>query len=315
LIEISRATDLYQRILDGLSGIVIGKEDIKQALVLALVAGGHLLIEGPPGTAKTKLASCFARIIGGSFKRIQFTPDLMPADITGFYLYSPTGEPAFMEGPIFANIVLADELNRTTPRTQAALIEAMQEAQVTIERKTYPLASPFMVVATQVQSGTEGTYPLTEVQIDRFLLRVQSSYPSAEEEKRVLSQIDEIDEENIRAASSIEEILKVQEMAKEVYVAPSITEYIISIINCLRSDPDIQGGLSTRSSVALYKCSRVLALLEGRDYVIPDDVKYLGSPAIEHRIRVKPEAEMDEITPGIILARAFEKVPVPRLEQ
>lgn len=299
--------------MDELSRIIIGKEEMKRAMLLALIAGGHLLIEGPPGTAKTKLSNCFARVIGGSFKRIQLTPDMLPADITGFYLYSPTGAPSFIEGPIFANVVLADELNRTTPQTQSALIEAMGERQVTIERKTYPLASPFMVIATQVQSGLEGTYPLTEVQMDRFMLRVQSSYPSPEEERQVLSRIDDIDDMDIRAVTSVEEILQVQQMVKEVHVDTSIMDYIISIINNLRDDPDIQGGISSRSSLSLFKCSRALALLEGREFVIPDDIKYLGAFAVEHRIKVKPEAEMDDITPAMLLKRAFEKAPVPRM--
>ena len=172
----NKVTDLYEKILGEVSKVVIGKDEIKEALMLALIAGGHVLIEGLPGTAKTKLAKSFGEIIGGQFKRIQFTPDMMPVDITGFYLYSPTGDPRFIEGPIFTNIVLADELNRTTPRTQSALLEAMQEYQVTIERKTYSLVKPFMVIATQVQAGAEGTYPLTDVQIDRFLLMVHSIF-------------------------------------------------------------------------------------------------------------------------------------------
>jgi len=173
---------------------------------LALIAGGHILIEGFPGTAKTKLAKSFATAIGGEFKRIQFTPDMMPADITGFYLYTPDGNSRFVEGAIFANILLADELNRTTPRTQSALLEAMQEYQVTVERKTYPLPKPFMVIATQVLAGGEGTYPLTNVQIDRFLLRVFSGYSTKEEEKRMISEIDRIDEPSISHITSLEEI-------------------------------------------------------------------------------------------------------------
>ena len=308
-----RLTDVYEKILGELSKTIIGKEEIKQALVLALIAGGHVLIEGFPGTAKTKLANSFAGAIGGQFKRIQFTPDMMPADITGFYIYSPTGDSRLIEGPIFANIVLADELNRTTPRTQSALLEAMQEYQVTIERTTYALEKPFMVIATQVQSGAEGTYSLTDVQMERFLLRVFSEYSSKEEEKQVISNIDKIDEPDINAVTTSDEIKELQKLAKEVHVSPDIVDYTTSIVGYLRSDPDVLSGPSTRSSIALYKCSRVLALIDGRDFVIPDDIKHLVLPTTEHRIRVKPEAEMDDITPRIILERALEQVPVPKL--
>ncbi len=309
-----KVSNLYKRILSEISKTIIGKDEIKEALMLALIAGGHVLIEGFPGTAKTKLARSFAGGIGGVFKRIQFTPDMMPADVTGFYLYSPSGDSRFIEGPIFANIVLADELNRTTPRTQSALLEAMQEYQVTIERKTYSLEKPFMVIATQVQSGAEGTYPLTDVQMDRFLLRVLSEYSSKEEEKQVISNIDQIDEPDINAVTTPGEIKEMQELAKGAHVSPDIVEYITSIVDYLRSDPDVLSGPSTRSSIALYKCSRVLALLDGRDFVIPDDIKHLVHPAVEHRIRVKPEAEMEDVTPKIILERALEQVPVPKLE-
>jgi MoxR-like ATPase len=313
-IEIKKAVDLHQRILGEISKVVIGKKEIKEALMLSLLAGGHLLIEGPPGTAKTTVARSFAEAIGGVFKRIQFTPDMVPADITGFYLYNPEGKSTFVEGPLFANIILADELNRTTPRTQSALLEAMQEQQITIERKTYPLVQPFMVVAAQIQSGGEGTYPLTDVQIDRFLLRIWSEYPSKEEEKQVISNIDRIDTSSIRTVTGVEEILEVRQLVKQVQVAPDITEYIVTIVESLRADPDILSGPSPRSGIALYKCARALALFDGRDYVIPDDVKHLAFAALEHRVRIKPEAEMDEITPRQILQRTLDKVPVPRFK-
>ncbi|MFA4835957.1 MAG: MoxR family ATPase [Dehalococcoidia bacterium] len=313
--NIERVSDMHKRMLNEISKVVIGKDEIKQALMIALIAGGHLLIEGFPGSAKTKVARTFAEIIGGKFNRIQFTPDMMPADITGFYLYSPNGAPSrFIEGPIFANIVLADELNRTTPRTQSALLEAMQEHQVTIEAKTYHLAKPFMVVATQIRSGGEGTYAITDVQMDRFLLKVESTYSSKEEEKRIIGEIDRIDKPDIQAISTIDEISELQELAKTCYVSPDIIEYITSIVHSLRLDRDVLSGPSSRASIALFKCSRVLALLEGRDFVIPDDVKYLLIPAVEHRIMIKPEAEMDDITPRMIIERTLEQVPVPKPE-
>ncbi len=309
-----KVTDLYAKLLSEISQVIIGKDEIKEALIVALIAGGHVLIEGLAGTAKTKLAKTFAGVIGGEFKRIQFTPDMMPADVTGFYAYSPDGASRFIEGPIFADVVLADELNRTTPRTQAAMLEAMQESQVTIERKTYPLSPHFMVIATQVQSGSEGTYSLTDVQIDRFLLRALSKYSSKEEEKQIISGIDKIDDPDIHAVTTLDEIGELRELARQVYVSPDIAEYIVSFVELLRQDHDVLSGPSSRCGIALYKCSRALALLDGRDFVIPDDVKQLIFPAAEHRIRVKPEAEMDDITPRMILERTLERVPAPKLE-
>jgi len=311
--ESHRISDLYQRILAEISKVIIGKGEIEQALMLALIAGGHVLIEGLPGTAKTKLARTFAEAIGGQFKRIQFTPDMMPADITGFYIYSPNGDSRFIEGPIFAHIVLADELNRTTPRTQAALLEAMQEYQVTIEGKRFSLEKPFMVIATQVPTGGEGTYPLTDVQVDRFLLMLKSAYPTRDEEKQIVSEIDKIDEPEVKIVTTLPEILRLQQLAKQVHVSPDIVEYATGIVTSLRTNPDVLWGPSVRASIALYKCSRVLALLDGRDYVIPDDIKSLAFNAIEHRIRVKPEAEMDDITSHMIIERVLNKIPVPKL--
>jgi MoxR-like ATPase len=313
LSEVNKVSDIYARIMNEISKVVVGKEAIKEGLILSLIAGGHVLIEGYPGTAKTKLAKSFVEAVGGRFKRIQFTPDMMPADVTGFYIYSPNSESRFVEGPIFANIVLADELNRTTPRTQAALLEAMQEHQVTIETTTFPLYNPFMVIATQVESGGEGTYPLTDVQVDRFLLRISSGYATKEEEKRIITNIDQIDEPDIHPVINLDEIIELQKYVKNVQVSPDIVEYITSITESLRKDNDVQSGPSIRSSISLYKCSRVSAMLDGRDFVIPDDVKHLVKPTTEHRIRVTPEAEMDGVTPQIVLERVIESIPVPKL--
>ena len=307
-------SDLYAKITGEVSKAIVGKDETTRALMIALIAGGHVLIEGRPGTAKTKLARSFAEAMGGRFSRIQFTPDMMPADVTGFYLYSPTGDSRFIDGPIFANVVLADELNRSTPRTQAALLEAMQEYQVTIERQTYPLEKPFMVIATQVQAGSEGTYPLTEGQTDRFLLRVLSEYSPPDVEREVISNIDRIDEPDIRAAATLVDIRELQGLVKGIHVSPAVVEYIVSIVGTLRSDPDVLAGPSIRGGIALFKCSRVLAAIDGRDFVIPDDIKYLARLALEHRTMVKPEAEMDEVAPSTVVDRALERVAVPKIE-
>jgi MoxR-like ATPase len=308
-----RIVDLYQRVLTEISKVIIGKGEAERALMLALIADGHVLIEGLPGTAKTKLARTFAETIGGRFKRIQLTPDMMPADITGFYVYSPDGSSRFIQGPIFADIVLADELNRTNPRTQSAFLEAMQEHQVTIEGKAYELGRLFMVIATQVPTGAEGTYPLTDVQVDRFMLMVRSEYPTKEEEKEIVTQIDRIDDSKVKVITNLDEVLLLQGLAKSVYVSPDIVEYTTTLVSALRVDPDVSWGPSVRASIALYKCARVLALLDGRNFVIPDDIKALAFNAMEHRIRVKPEAGMDDITPRIIIERALNKIPVPKL--
>ncbi len=312
--DIQRVSDLYGKVLGEVSKAIVGKEDTIRSLMVSLLAGGHVLIEGLPGTAKTKLAKSFAEAIGGRFSRIQFTPDMMPADITGFYLYSPVGESRFVDGPIFANIVLADELNRTTPRTQSALLEAMQEYQVTIERHTHPLERPFIVIATQMFAGSEGTYPLTDVQADRFLLRVLSQYPSVEAEKEVISNIDRIDEPQIQVVGALDEIMALHDIVREVHVAPEIVDYVVAVLDGLRADSDVAAGPSTRGGIALFKCARALAAIEGRGFVIPDDIKFLAHPALDHRLAVTPEAEMDEITPEMIVDRVVENTPVPKIK-
>jgi MoxR-like ATPase len=306
--------DLSGKILDEVSMVVVGKEAVKGILLIALLSEGHVLIEGLAGTAKTLLAKTFARVVGGDFKRIQFTPDMLPADVTGFYLYSPDGKARFMPGPLAANVVLCDELNRTTPRTQAALIEAMQEKQITVEGVTHVLPKPFMVIASQLPYGSEGTYPLTEVQADRFMFSAWSEYLSPLEEMEVIERLDYIEEPDVRAVVSVNEVLELQKAIKRVHVSDTIRDYIVSLVNRARCDPDKVAGPSTRATVAFYKGARAAALLQGRDFVLPDDVKKVAYPVLSHRIRVKPEAEMEEVTVISIIERVLRDVPVPKVD-
>ncbi|MCW4010276.1 MAG: MoxR family ATPase [Candidatus Bathyarchaeota archaeon] len=301
------------KILNEVSKVVVGKDEIKGMILISLLSEGHVLIEGLPGTAKTLLAKTFSQVIGGDFKRIQFTPDMLPADVTGFYLYTPDGKSRFMEGPLFANVVLSDELNRTTPRTQAALIEAMQERQVTVEGITQLLPRPFIIIASQLPFGSEGTYPLTEVQADRFMFRVWSDYLSKEDEKQVIARLDYIEEPDVKPVASLNEIVELQEAIRKVHVSDEVGDYVVSLVRLAREDPDILSGPSTRATIALFKGSRAMAFLQGRDYVIPDDVKRLALYVLIHRIRVKPEAEMEDITPKMVAERVLQSVPVPKI--
>jgi len=313
-INVTNNNNLSDRIWNEVSKVVVGKESSKQILLIALLSEGHVLIEGLAGSAKTLLAKTFAKVIGGEFKRIQFTPDMLPADVTGFYLYTPEGKSRFIPGPLNANVVLADELNRTTPRTQAALIEAMQEKQVTIEGITHALPRPFMVIGSQLPYGSEGTYPLTDVQADRFMFRSWSDYLNKDEEKIILEKMDYIDAPNLEQAATLNEIIDAQQAVKKVHISDEIKDYIVSIVRYAREDPDIQSGPSTRATIALFKGSRSAAFLNGRDYVIPDDVKRLILPALIHRIRLKSEAEIEGITPQAVVERTISSVPVPKIE-
>ncbi|MFH0768314.1 MAG: MoxR family ATPase [Chloroflexota bacterium] len=312
--ESEKRHEILGNITIEVSKAVIGKADIKELLLVALLSQGHILIEGLPGTAKTTLARTFARVIGGKFKRVQGTPDMLPSDILGFYLYRPDGSSSFMPGPIFANVLLADELNRITPRTQAALLEAMQEYQVTIERETYPLEQPFMVIASQIPYGGPGTSPLSEVQLDRFMFRAWSAYPSTNEEDRILRDIDRISEPGISPVATPGDIIQLQQEAKKVYVADSIRRYIIDILDSLRHHPDVSPGPSTRGSIALLKGARALAFIQKRDFVIPDDVKGLLIPALSHRVQISTEAQMEDVTPEAIINKTATEVPVPNVE-
>jgi len=312
--EQNKRHQILSNITAEVSKVVIGKDDIKEILLVALLSQGHVLIEGLTGTAKTTLARTFAHAIGGRFKRVQGTPDMLPADILGFYHYRPDGSSAFMPGPIFANVILADELNRVTPRTQAALVEAMQEQQVTIERETHPLEQPFIVIASQLPYGSAGTSPLSEVQIDRFMFRIWSAFPNKQEEDQILQDIDEISEPHISSVATPNDIIQLQQEVKKVYIADSIRHYIIDILDNLRHHPDLSLGPSPRGGIALFKGSRALAFIQGRDFVIPDDVKRLFIPALCHRLRISAEAEMENVTPETIINQVATEVPVPKIE-
>ena len=300
------------RLVDEVSRTVVGKDDLKELLLVALLAGGHVLVEGPPGTAKTLLCKTFAMAIGGQFKRVQCTPDMLPGDVTGFYLYRPDGESRFVQGPVFANVVMIDELNRATPRTQSAFLEAMQEGHVTLEGTIHSLPDPFMVIASQVPSGGDGTYHLPDTQLDRFMFRAWSDYPSAEDEATVLSNVDNIETVDVLPVLSVEEVVALQEQTRKTYVAPEVNKYIVALTQNLRRIPDVLLGPSPRGSIALYKGARALALIQERDYVIPDDVKRLALPSLEHRILLKPEAQSDGVTSAGLVRQVLEETPVPK---
>lgn len=307
--------DVPEQILEAVSQVVVGKDEVKSLLLTALLSGGHVLIEGMAGTAKTLLGKSFALAIGGKFKRVQLTADLLPTDVTGFYLYAAGGSSKFIQGPIFANIVLADELNRTTPRTQAAFLEAMQEHRVTIEGATHDLPQPFMVIASQLPVGGPGTYPLSDVQVDRFMFRAWSGYPTPDEEVDVISKIDTLEEPDIKAAASPEKVLALRDQVKKVFVSEDIQRYAVSVVDRIRHDADVAVGPSPRATIALHKGGRALAYLDGRDYVIPDDIKRLALPAFLHRVQLRSEAELDGVSVETIVKRALDAVPVPKPQQ
>jgi MoxR-like ATPase len=308
---------LAGRILDEVERAVVGKRDALELVLLGLLADGHILIEDFPGLAKTLIARSFAQVASMEFRRIQFTPDLMPADVTGSSIFDQRiSEFEFRPGPIFTNLLLADEINRAPPKTQAALLEAMQERQVTIEGISRPLARPFLVLATQNPIEYEGTYPLPEAQLDRFLLRIGVGYPSREDEWSVLeSRIerreDEVELEPVVDAASL---VAMQRSIEQVYVAQSIGYYIVDVVAATRSNPSVQVGASPRGSLAVMKLARCKAVLAGRDYVTPEDVKTVAVPALAHRLSLRPELWVQRIKPEHVVAERLETVPTPRAE-
>jgi MoxR-like ATPase len=307
------ASPSIRQIIDEVSRYVVGMEDVIALMLIAMLTEGHILIEGPAGTGKTHLAKVFASTIGGSFSRIQMTPDLLPADIIGTVYYDIASRTwQLKRGPIFANVILADELNRATPKAQAALLEAMQEMQVSIEGKTYELPRPFLLIATQLPYGGEGTYPLTDVQRDRFAYSVEVSYPSREQELAIISSIDFIEKPRVSQVVSASELVKLIESVVRVKVSERVKNYILDIVARVRGFDEVSSGPGPRASIWLLKGSRALAFLEGRDYVIPDDVKKLAYHVLPHRIKVKLEYQADNISPLSIVEKALKEVEVPK---
>jgi MoxR-like ATPase len=296
---------------------VVGQDQVVTGLLIALVADGHVLLEGVPGVAKTLLARTLAATLSLSAKRIQFTPDLMPGDVTGSLVYDArTAEFEFREGPAFTNILLADEINRTPPKTQAALLEAMEERQVSVEGTPRPLPSPFLVAATQNPVEYEGTYPLPEAQVDRFLLKLFVSVPDRNAEIELLNRhaagFNPRDLSAVRPVAGAQDIAAARKAAAEVRVSPEVTAYIVDLCRATRQSPSVRLGVSPRGATALLGASRAWAWLVGRDYVIPDDVKALARPALRHRIQLRPEAELEGATPEGVLDGLLSSVPVPR---
>ena len=300
------------KIIAEVDKIIIDKSVHKKILLLALICEGHVLIEGVPGTAKTLLARSFAKAIGGVYKRIQFNSDTLPSDIIGFFLYTPAGRGEFIKGPVFSNILLADELNRAPARTQSALLEAMQEYTVTVEGVSNILPKPFMVIASQLPYGAVGTNPLTEVQLDRFMFRLWSGYNPSNVEEDVLKNIDYIDSFPIESVASLDTIFKAIDLVKKVRVEESIVKYVVLLVDKIRSYPEVLTGPSTRGVISLYKGSRAHAFLDNRSYVIPDDIKYLVHYSLDHRIRLRAEVELEGLSPMELVDRAVKEVSVPR---
>ncbi len=311
-IDPSYAVKTTENILSEASKVIVGKRNVLRHILIALYSGGHVLLEGVPGVAKTLIAKTIARTLNMTYSRIQATPDLLPSDIIGTFVYDPkTGDFKPRKGPIFANIVLFDEINRASPRTQSALLEAMQEKQVTIEGVTFKLPEPFMVIATQNPIEMEGTFPLPEAQIDRFLLKIVVDYPTREESKEILRRIHSIEEFNVKPVASASDVLKIRAMLPHVRVSDEIVEYIISIVEETHKHPMVRLGGSPRAAIALYLCSKANALISGRDFVIPDDVKYVAYSVLRHRILLKPEAELEGVTSDQVIREVLERVPVP----
>ena len=306
-----------QDILGALRHVVLGQDTVTRDCLLALVAGGHVLLEGVPGTAKTLLVRTLARALSVSFGRIQFTPDLMPSDITGVSVLSGTGAFVFREGPIFHDLVLADEINRAPAKTQAALLEAMQERTVTADGVSHSLSSTFTVFATQNPIEFEGTYPLPEAELDRFMLKVMIDYPTEEAEQGILGrylegfEADQPETFGVNAVADARSLEGLRAAARAVRVEQGITAYITAVVRATREAASLTLGASPRAGIALLKTSRALALLEDRDYVIPDDVKLLAPAALRHRVAVAPELELEGVSPDAALKSILEQVEVP----
>jgi MoxR-like ATPase len=312
------AAQVAERIVANVERVLVGKRTEVELAVAALLAGGHLLIEDVPGVGKTLLARALAQSVGGSFKRIQFTPDLLPSDVTGVSVFDQrSGAFVFRPGPVFAQVVLADEINRSTPKTQSALLEAMEERQVSADGETHRLAGPFLVVATQNPVEYEGTFPLPEAQLDRFLLRLRIGYPAPADELAILRRADgpgangRHPVEHLPPVATLDELVAAQLAARAVHTDPLIHEYVVALVGATRAHPRIRLGASPRGSLALLHASQAWALLRGRDYLLPDDVKRLAEPVLAHRLIVAHEARFEGSSASALVGELLAEVPVP----
>jgi len=301
------------RIIENVQKVILGKDHEVRMTLVALLCEGHLLIEDVPGVGKTMLARSFSRSIGCEYRRIQFTPDMLPSDVTGVSVYNQkTQEFEFRHGPIMAQIVLADEINRATPKTQSALLEAMEERQVTVDGQTYEMARPFLILATQNPIEYEGTFPLPEAQVDRFQMRIRLGYPAKGQEIEILgkqAQTHPID--SLEQVVSAEELMEAQRAIRDVYVDDAVKEYIVDLVTVTRDHPDVYLGASPRGSLALFRAGRAWAALAGRDYVLPDDIKLLAEATLAHRLIVSPSARIKNVDARQVIEDALQHTPVP----
>ena len=310
------APEFIDRVLENMKSVMIARPEVFELALVAVLCERHILIEDVPGIGKTTLAKTLAHSLGCTFRRIQCTPDLLPSDITGIHFYNQKScEFEFRPGPVMANIVLVDEINRATPRTQSSLLECMEERQVTVDGVTMPLPQPFMIIATQNPVELQGTFPLPEAQLDRFLLKLVLGYPNLEDEDAMLLRFERSNPlERLPAVTSAAEIMDINRQVQEVYVEPSVRRYILEIVRETRTNPSITLGGSPRASLSLYRASQALALIQGRDFVLPDDVKRLAVPVLEHRLILSTEAYLHNTSKEKLIAEILSTLPVPAEE-